>query len=72
MEIKEELKLLKNKLKELDLKYNLLTPEERTSYFEEYSNERAIIKKQVGKLMVEIKRDEMMEGNEQNDQYKRR
>ena len=72
MEMKEELKILRDKLKDLDLKYNMLTPEERTSKFEEYSKERAIIRRQVGKLMVEVKRDEMMEGIDENDQHKRR
>lgn len=72
MEMKEELKILRDKLKELDLKHNMLSPEERTSDEEKYKAERAIIRRQVGKLMVEIKRDEMIEGNDENDQYKRR
>ena len=72
MNVKEELKILRDKLRDLDFKYNILTPDERTSKFEEYSKERAIIRRQVGKLMVEIKKDEMMEGNDENDQHKRR
>ena len=33
---------LREKLKDLDFKYNILTPDERTSKFEEYNNERVI------------------------------
>lgn len=72
MEMKEELKILREKLKDLDFKYNILTPDERTSKFEEYNNERVILRRQVSRLMAEIKKDEMMEGIDENDQHKRR
>lgn len=72
MEMKEELKILREKLKDLDFKYNMLTPDERTLKFEEYNHERSIIRRKVSRLMAEIKKDEMMEGIDENDQHKRR
>lgn len=72
MGMKEDLKILREKLKDLDFKYNILTPDERTSKFDEYNNERVILRRQVSRLMAEIKRDEMMEGIDENDKYKRR
>ena len=72
MEMKEELKILRDKLRDLDFKYNMLTPDERMSKFEEYNHERAVLRRQVSRLMAEIKKDEMMEGIDENDKYKRR
>lgn len=72
MEMKEELKILRDKLRDFDFKYNMLSLEERTSTFEEYSKERAVLRRQVSRLMAEIKREEMMEGIDENDKYKRR